>query len=123
MNPKLLLCLALVLSGGLFGCSSVHERPAAMSNAAGAEAYISEIHMIDTRNGWAWSGGIEGSNLLLHTSDGGRTWHDRTPRAFRYDEPRQLLSRFANSLGAHARPEDLRWRFAAHTDGGKSWSV
>ena len=27
MKPKLLLCLALVLSGGLFGCSTVNEQP------------------------------------------------------------------------------------------------
>ncbi len=26
MNPKLLLCFALVLSGGLFGCSTAHHQ-------------------------------------------------------------------------------------------------
>jgi len=35
-------------------------------------------------NGWAWSRGDEFSTLLLHTSDSGRTWQDRTPRAFPY---------------------------------------
>jgi len=28
MKPKLILCLALVLSGGLFGCSTAINRPA-----------------------------------------------------------------------------------------------
>jgi len=55
-----------------------NEHPAAMSNTTTAGTYISGIHMIDGKNGWVWSGGIEGSNLLLHTSDGGRTWRERT---------------------------------------------
>jgi len=32
MNPKLLLCLALVLSGGLFGCSTTEQPVAANAN-------------------------------------------------------------------------------------------
>ncbi len=36
---------------------------------------ISSIKMIDADKGWAWTG----SGRLLHSSDGGGTWVDRTP--------------------------------------------
>jgi hypothetical protein len=40
MKPKLLVCLALVLSGGLFGCSTTFPRP---SDAVQAKATITEL--------------------------------------------------------------------------------
>lgn len=118
-----MLCLVLVLGGGLIGCSTVNERPAGMSNATAVGTYISEIHMIDGKNGWAWSGGIEGSNLLLHTSNGGRTWQDRTPRTFPYTTEG---SYFLNSQTAWVSTLDRKTYGGGllhTTDGGKSWTV
>jgi photosystem II stability/assembly factor-like uncharacterized protein len=128
MKPKIMLCLALVLSGGLFGCSTVHEHPVAMSNAKAVGTFISEIHMIDARNGWAWSSGDEYSNLLqntllLHTSDGGRTWLDRTPHAFPYSSEGSC---FLDSQTAWVSTLDRKTYVGGllhTTDGGKSWSV
>jgi hypothetical protein len=45
MKSETILCLALVLSGGGFGCSTVDERPAAMSNVAAVGTFISKIHI------------------------------------------------------------------------------
>src|SRR6266403_313408 len=128
MKPKFILCLALVLGGGLAGCSTVNEHPAAMSNATAVGTYISEIHMIDARNGWAWSSGDEYSNLLqntllLHTSNGGRTWLDRTPRAFPYST---AGSCFLDSQTAWVSTLDRKTYVGGllhTTDGGKAWSV
>jgi photosystem II stability/assembly factor-like uncharacterized protein len=122
VKPKPVLFLALVLSGGLFGCSSAREHLAALSNVVGADTHVSEIHMVDTRNGWAWSGGIEHSNLLLHTSDGGRTWQDRTPRAFPYGD---RGSCFLDSQTAWVPTFEQKngGGLLRTTDGGKSWSV
>jgi photosystem II stability/assembly factor-like uncharacterized protein len=123
MNSKLLLCLAVVLSGGLFGCSSVHQHPTAMSNETAAGTFISKIHMLDAKNGWAWSGGIEGSNLLLHTSNGGRIWHDRTPRAFAYITEGSC---FLDSQTAWVSTLDRKTYIGGllhTTDAGKTWSV
>ena len=50
--------------------------------ASEAARSIAEIRMLDATNGWAWSNGLDGQNLLLRTADGGKTWMDRTPRAF-----------------------------------------
>ena len=37
------------------------------------------MHMIDPQVGWGWSKRQDGTTLLLHTLDGGRTWKDATP--------------------------------------------
>ena len=128
MNHKLLLCLALVFSGCVLGCSTINMHPAPMSNATAVGTFISEIHMIDARNGWAWSSGDEYSNLLqntllLHTSDGGRTWQDRTPRAFPYST---VGSCFLDSQTAWVSTLNRNTNVGGllhTTDGGKSWSV
>jgi photosystem II stability/assembly factor-like uncharacterized protein len=128
MKPKPILCLALVLSGCLIGYSTVNVRPVAMSNTTAVGTYISEIHMIDARNGWAWSSGDEYSNLLqntllLHTSDGGQTWQDRTPRTFPYTTEGSC---FLNSQTAWVSTLDRKTHGGGllhTTDGGKSWSV
>jgi photosystem II stability/assembly factor-like uncharacterized protein len=78
MKPKLLLCLALVLSGGLFGCVAVNEHSAPMSNPKGTDNFISEIQMLDASNGWAQTGNPDDFQVL-HTTDGGQTWADVTP--------------------------------------------
>ena len=44
------------------------------ATAAPAPA-ITGLHMIDANHGWAWTN----AQRLLHTSDGGLTWTDRTP--------------------------------------------
>lgn len=45
-----------------------------------SEAYLSEIHMMDETEGWAWAVvDSKGAFFLLHTSDGGLSWEDVTP--------------------------------------------
>jgi photosystem II stability/assembly factor-like uncharacterized protein len=123
MKSKLILCLALFLSAGLFGCSTATDSSGMTSNVEANKTYISEIHMIDARNGWAWSGGIDGSNLLLHTSDGGENWQDRTPYGFSYCYEGDC---FFDSQTAWVSTRDrktYRGGLLHTTDGGKSWSV
>jgi photosystem II stability/assembly factor-like uncharacterized protein len=83
MKSKLILCLALVLGGVLFGCSTVSEPPAVVAKRASAsETLILEVRMLDVGNGWALAQSGHGVNfrhLLLHTADGGASWTDGTP--------------------------------------------
>jgi photosystem II stability/assembly factor-like uncharacterized protein len=79
MKPKLLLCLALVLGGGMAGgCAIAHRR--AVTVVPKADHYIG-IRMLDARNGWARANGREGFRVL-HTTDGAQTWEDVTPHPF-----------------------------------------
>jgi len=81
MKPKILLCLALVLSGGLFGCSKVSERPAAMANAATASvSCLGVFTMVDAQNGWGMTAAGEGHPPMLRTTNGGVSWRDCAPR-------------------------------------------
>ncbi|MGA2246573.1 MAG: hypothetical protein ABSH48_16385 [Verrucomicrobiota bacterium] len=129
MKPKLALCLAIASCAVLSGRSTINDRPAALSNATAVGTYIAQIHMIDARNGWAWSRGDEIGNLLrntllLHTSDGARTWQDRTPRAFPYiAEGGCFLDSQTAWVSTLDRKESYRGGLLRTTDGGKSWSV
>jgi photosystem II stability/assembly factor-like uncharacterized protein len=124
MKSKTILWLALALSGGLLSCSTAIERPTEISNFPDGGTYISEIHMIDVRNGWAWSSrGTEDSDLLLHTTDGGRTWQDRTPRALPYvSEGSCFLDSQIAWVSTLDRKTDVGGLLRT-TNGGKTWSV
>jgi photosystem II stability/assembly factor-like uncharacterized protein len=81
MNPKLILCLALVSIAVSVGCAVVSERPPATPKGASeTKTSISEIHMLDAQNGWAFTSGGNGHPLLLRTNDGGKNWRNCTPR-------------------------------------------
>ena len=79
--------------------------------------------MLDATNGWAWSNGLAGQQLLLRTSNGGQTWREVTPRAFPYLE---FGGWFLDSQTAWVSTLDRKTYDGGllHTaDGGKSWSV
>jgi photosystem II stability/assembly factor-like uncharacterized protein len=63
------------------------------------------------------------NTLLLHTSDGGRTWQDRTPRAFPYSTAGSYFldsqTAWVSTLNRNTNVGGLLHT----TDGGKSWSV
>ena len=84
--------------------------------------------MIDARNGWAWSRVNEYSNLpqntlLLHTSDGGRTWQDRPPRAFPYTTEGSCFLDSQTAWVSTLAPKTYVGGLLHTTDEGKSWSV
>jgi photosystem II stability/assembly factor-like uncharacterized protein len=84
MKRKIALWLALVLSGGLPGCSIFSGRFAAIPGEAEETATpISGIQMLDASNGWAMTPLDTNPPLLLSTTDGGENWKDRTPLAAR----------------------------------------
>ena len=83
---------------------------------------ISEIHMIDASNGWAWSGGV-GVNLLLRTSNGGQTWRDVTPRAFPYLEYGGWFLDSQTAWVATLDRKTYAGGLLRTADGGESWSV
>ena len=78
------LVLAFLSVALATGClaATLPAPAAAPTIASDAVRSIAEIHMLDATNGWAWSNGLDGQNLLLRTTDGGQTWMDRTPRAY-----------------------------------------
>ena len=119
MKPKLLLGLALVLSGGLFvGCAVVKEHSASMSNPTDAENFISEIQMFDASNGWAQTGNPDDFRVL-HTTDGGETWADVTPHPL----PDKVWNcKFAKAQMAWISCYDKQAFWLLTTNGGKSWS-
>jgi photosystem II stability/assembly factor-like uncharacterized protein len=119
MKPKLILCLALVLSGGLFvGCAAFKEHSAAMSNPTGVETSISEIQMLDAKNGWAETGDLENFRVL-HTTDGGRTWANVTPNPL----PGKFWDcKFMKPQMASISYHDNGTCLLLTTNGGKSWS-
>ena len=75
MKPKIILCLALGLSGSLFGCSTFHPL------RADAGISVQKFWMVDADNGWIWADDTNGFHLL-HTINGGRTWTDVAPQSF-----------------------------------------
>jgi photosystem II stability/assembly factor-like uncharacterized protein len=83
-KPTLILGLALVLSGGLFGCSNFSEHFAKIHREAEETATrISGIQMLDASDGWAMTPWDTHLPLLLSTADSGESWTDRTPRMVR----------------------------------------
>jgi photosystem II stability/assembly factor-like uncharacterized protein len=117
LKPITLLWLAVALSAGLFGCSTVNERSAAIPNIKGAETSISKIHMLDTKNGWAQTDGPEGLRVL-RTTNGGQAWMDVTPRSV----PCKIWDcEFPKSQTAWISYYDRNTCLLLTTNGGKSW--
>jgi photosystem II stability/assembly factor-like uncharacterized protein len=117
MKPKIILCLALALSGGWTGCSTLKGQPAAFSNTAGAEISISEIHMLDVRHGWARTDGAAGFRVL-NTINGGQTWTDVTPRPL---VGKVWDCQFPKSQTAWLSQYNRGTSLLLTTNGGKSW--
>ena len=85
MNPKILVCFAIISSGALLGCSNVARgdevsgpKPAQLSPALEFDS----LQMIDRENGWAkraaavfrtntW---VFDAKAILRTTDGGKSW-------------------------------------------------
>jgi len=114
MKPKLILCLALVLSGGLFGCSTLHSPVA----STGIKNCINKFQMIDADNGWIWADDTNGFHLL-HTTNGGQAWADVTPQSFtnrvwdcQFPKPQLAWISFY---------ENNKTRLLLTTNAGKSW--
>ncbi|HEY2082911.1 MAG TPA: hypothetical protein VGI88_09010 [Verrucomicrobiae bacterium] len=105
----------------LGGCASGrHPNERTIANTT---AQIAEIHMVDARNGWAWSSGLAGQRPLLHTTDGGTTWRDVTPRGFPHTEEGAC---FRDPRTAWVPIYDTRNTgdgLLRTTDGGKTWSL
>jgi photosystem II stability/assembly factor-like uncharacterized protein len=124
MKPKILLSLALVLSGGLVGCSEFAKRSAPAANAATESgAYICDIRMMDAQNGWALSSGLVSYQRLLRTADGGQSWRDCTPA----DVPHSKIASDNCFLGSQNAwvptydPAKNEPGLVRTTNGGKSW--
>jgi hypothetical protein len=83
MNPKLLLCLALVLSGGLFGCSTVSRDSSAVSPAA-------EQILRRTSDYYQNLGGFEGTNTIIDQSP---TFKMARTKQFVFLRPNKFLIR------------------------------
>jgi len=67
------LLLALLNVVQVFGDLTPAGPAATPTIASEAGRSIAEICMLDATNGWAWSNGLDGQNLLLRTTDGGQT--------------------------------------------------
>ena len=92
------------------------ETPTLLPNSAYS---ISELHMFDVNNGWAWASIINDKSSqyhLLRTTDGGRTWSDLSPQAFPYVRSGYFL----DAQTAWLSTSDS---LIHTTDGGKSWTV
>jgi hypothetical protein len=80
MKPNLLLCLALVLSGGLLGCSTVHRQPSAISPVA--QRIVQE--MLDSEN----LSSFEGTNTIICQAP---TFTTTTTKQFTFLRPNRFV--------------------------------
>jgi photosystem II stability/assembly factor-like uncharacterized protein len=122
MNLKIiptLICASLTTL--LSGCA-FNQRPAAPPTA-NTKTQITEIHMLDAHNGWAWSDGLGGQRLLLHTDDGGSTWHNVTPTGFPYNEDGSCFRDVRTAWVPILNRTNYATGLLHTTDAGKSWSV
>ena len=101
--------------------------------APGQKIHLASIRMLDKLKGWG-IGQVEGqtTDILLLTSDGGRTWQNRTPRAALQIPPAQGLSATAffgpnglvwaifNSRAPEAYTPQVVWYT---TDYGQTWQA
>lgn len=83
--------------------------------------YLSETYMMDETSGWAWAVDQADQRLLLHTSDGGRTWTPSTPGGSRSPASAPY---FVYALDAR-----VAWAILADdslvrtSDGGQTWDT
>jgi hypothetical protein len=118
MNSKITIVLA-VLAIVLAGCAT--DRP--VFEPTTAKSQITELHMLNTREGWAWSGGVAGQQLLLRTADGGTTWQDVTPRGFPHEEEGASFYDARTAWVPVFNRTNVTAGLLHTTDGGKSWSL
>jgi len=84
---------------------------------------ITQIHMIDTANGWSWVSKEDGSSQLLRSADGGAIWINVTPpqqsitpyNGFYLDAQTAWLPVFDQATSASS--------LLRTSDGGKTWTT
>lgn len=78
---------------------------------------ITSLQMIDAKDGWAWTN----SGQLLHTTDGGQTWIDRTPGASVGPEGSFYLN--SQTAWQPVYLQSINISGLLHTtDGGQTWT-
>jgi len=114
----------LLLVGLLLICSSLQV------NAATPTLTFTSVQMSE---GWALRA-TENGRVVLHTGDGGRTWHDRTPtaiRAFTFDQGQehhengeddfQMACLNASTAWVFEKPSGNTILVERTQDGGRHW--
>jgi photosystem II stability/assembly factor-like uncharacterized protein len=118
VNPKITIAVAS-LAFGLAGCAT--NRRAIQPDSGNTQ--ITELHMLDSHHGWAWSGGLAGQRSLLRTDDGGTTWQDVTPHGFPHIEEGASFRDAHTAWVSFFNKSDVTAGLLRTTDGGKSWSL
>src|SRR5512143_2115698 len=83
--------------------------------------HIYQVHMMDESSGWAWALNQTDEGLLLHSSDGGRTWMTVTPQG--------NISPGAGPYTAYLFNAQMAWfilpdtRLVRTSDGGQTWEI
>ncbi len=77
---------------------------------------LTSLHMLDAQTGWAWAAG-----QLLHTTDGGKTWTDRTPAGYQFTDTGFFLDGQNAWLPVYLT-EANRTGLLHTGDGGSSWA-
>jgi photosystem II stability/assembly factor-like uncharacterized protein len=113
VNSKISIALAL-LATMLAGCTPF---PRAIDD----EIQITEVHMINVRDGWGWSGGMPGQRLLLHTGDGGKNWRDVGPSRFPFTEEGACFRDARTAWVPLFNKTNVTGGLLQTTDGGMSW--
>lgn len=84
---------------------------------------LSDLHMIDSLSGWAWTAKTENRFALLHTGDGGQTWSDVSPKDFPFVPDGSFILDAETAWLQLYNPTPNSSGLARTTDGGKTWSV
>ncbi|MGD0612627.1 MAG: hypothetical protein ABSB41_14040 [Anaerolineales bacterium] len=84
---------------------------------------LSDLHMIDSMGGWAWTMNAGNHFNLLHTSDGGWTWTDVTPKDLPFVPDGSFILDAQTAWLQLYDPTPNTSGLARTADGGKTWSV
>jgi len=84
---------------------------------------LSDLHMIDSKDGWAWSAAAENRYALLHTRDGGWTWTDITPKDLPFVPDGSFILDAQTAWLQVYNPTPNTVGLARTTDGGQTWSL
>jgi photosystem II stability/assembly factor-like uncharacterized protein len=95
--------------------------PAAPATPALIEG-LSDVHMINSMSGWAWTSEKDNRFALLHTTDGGWTWTDVTPRELPFVPDGSFILDAETAWLQLYDPTPNTSGLARTTDGGKTWS-
>ena len=115
-NGIIRFVLAVAMACGFIGAH------AAESASQAASPYISDIHMVDTHDGWAWSRGPE-SQRLLRTTDGAQTWTDVSPGPYGYAIPESCFFDSKIAWVSVWNPTNYHCRLFHTVNGGKTWTL